>query len=73
MSATKLRTRRARDERLIHLLQARHAFREGDLDGCDAAGPVQVVLDIPDVSCAACAAWYWSRPVERQIIFSVPR
>ena len=43
----------------IHLLQAVHAARAGDKNGCRAKGTKAVAVDIEKVTCTRCKHWYW--------------
>jgi hypothetical protein len=44
---------------MIHLMQAIHAARAGDANGCNATGTKRVELDESKVTCRRCKKWYW--------------
>ena len=49
---------------LAHLMEARHAYRMGDKNGCNAKGPgpwgtVEVTSDVEKTQCRHCQRWYW--------------
>jgi hypothetical protein len=48
----------------IHLMEARHAYRMGDKNGCNVKGPgvwgtVELTSDVEKTECLCCKRWYW--------------
>lgn len=63
----------------VHLIDARHAHREGDMSACPSTGTQRVVPEcaIDAVTCRACIRWYENQPVElsaqgRALVDSLP-
>lgn len=47
----------------VHLLDAVHAAKAGDPNGCHADGTKRVVLKEEEATCKCCKNWYWSQVV----------